>query len=51
MPNDDSGLLKAILNGATTRSYSQYVSNEFAVEKEQIELGKQLEKQVSSAPS
>jgi len=46
MPNDDSSLLKAILDGATTRSYAQYVSNEFAVEKEQIELGRQLEKQV-----
>ena len=46
MPNDDSALLKAILDGATTRSYAQYVSNEFGVEKEQIELGQQLEKQV-----
>ncbi len=46
MTNDDSGLLKAILDGATTRSYAQFVSNEFAVEKEQIELGKRLEKQV-----
>ena len=46
MPDNDSDLLKAILTGATTRSYAQYVSNEFAVEKEQIQLGRQLEKQV-----
>jgi hypothetical protein len=44
MPNDDADLLKAILDGSTIRTYSQFVSNEFAVEKEQIELGKRLER-------
>lgn len=46
MPNDDSGHLKAILDGATIRSYARYVSNDFAAEKEQKELGRELEKQV-----
>ncbi len=46
MPDNDANVLKSILDGATTRSYAQFVSNEFAVEKEQIELGRQLEQQV-----
>jgi len=44
--SDDSKLLEEILKNATTRTYAEYVSNEFGVEKKQIELGRALEKQV-----
>lgn len=46
MATDDSELLKAILDNSTIRSYAEYVSAEFGIEKEQIELGRALEKQV-----
>jgi hypothetical protein len=44
--SDDSMLLEEILKNATTRTYAEYVSSDFGVEKEQIELGRALEKQV-----
>jgi len=44
--SDDSKLLDEILKNATTRTYAEYVSSDFGAEKEQIELGRALEKQV-----
>jgi len=44
--SDDSRLLSEILQNAKERSYGEYVSGEFGIEREQIELGRRLEQQV-----
>jgi hypothetical protein len=43
---DDSYLLEQLLRNAKSRTYAEYVSGDFSVEKEQIEIGRALEKQV-----
>lgn len=44
--SDDSSLLEQILRNATSRTYAEYVSSDFGIEKRQIELGRVLERQV-----
>src|SRR2546423_1403988 len=39
-------LLEQLLNNAKSRTYAEYVSGDFNVEKEQIERGRSLERQV-----
>jgi hypothetical protein len=43
---DESQLLEQLLRNAKRRTYAEYVSGEFGIEKKQIELGRKLEKQV-----
>jgi hypothetical protein len=42
----EESLLEQLLGNAKERSYAEYVSGEFGLEKKQIELGRSLEKQV-----
>src|SRR5437763_3230754 len=42
----EESLLKELLDNAESRSYAEYVSGDFSVEKEQIDIGRALEKQV-----
>lgn len=42
----EENLLKELLDNAESRSYAEYVSGDFSVEKEQIDIGRTLEKQV-----
>lgn len=43
---DDSHLLEELLRNAKKRTYAEYVSGDFDAEREQISIGRRLEKQV-----